>query len=138
MPKLIIENINLIEKTAEEFVQKVITKKINIYAFYGEMGIGKTRFISEICKVLGVIDNTTSPSFSIVNEYHTTKGKKIYHFDAYRIKNIHEFYDIGYEDYFYSGELCFIEWPEKISQLLPKNCVYIKMYKNQEKRIIKY
>jgi len=138
MPKIVIENINLLHKAATEFVQDVITKETNIYAFQGEMGIGKTTFIAAICKALGVVDNTTSPSFSIVNEYSTAKGEKIYHFDAYRIKNIKEFYDIGYEDYFYSGKLCFIEWPEKISQLLPKNCVYIKMDENQGKRIIKY
>ena len=138
MQKLIVENINQLEEVAKQFVQDVLNEKANIYAFQGEMGVGKTTFIAAICKVLGVEENTSSPSFSIVNEYHITQEKKIYHFDAYRIKNIKEFYYIGYEDYFFSGDFCFIEWPEKVSQLLPENCVYIEMYESHGKRIIKY
>jgi tRNA threonylcarbamoyladenosine biosynthesis protein TsaE len=89
-----------------------------IFAFDGEMGAGKTTFIKAICKHLGITDLVSSPTFSLVNEYETPSGL-LYHFDFYRIKDITEAYDIGYEDYFYSGSLCLIEWPEKIEELLP-------------------
>lgn len=98
-----------------------------IVAFYGEMGAGKTTLIKEICKELGSSDNVTSPTFSLMNEYRTLSGKKIYHFDFYRIKSLAEVYDMGYEDFFFSGNLCFIEWPEKIKQLLPENCLTINI-----------
>ena len=88
-----------------------------MFVFEGEMGAGKTTFIKEICRALGVTETVSSPTFSIVNEYEGREGI-IYHFDFYRIKNLQEAYDIGYEDYFYSGNLCLIEWPEKIAELL--------------------
>jgi len=93
----------------------------NIWAFKGQMGAGKTTLIKEICKELGVISEITSPSFSIVNEYLTKNNRKIYHFDLYRLKSIDEIYDIGYEEYIYSGNLCLIEWPEMIFDLLPQD-----------------
>ena len=95
-----------------------------IWSFEGEMGAGKTTLIKAICNTLGVIDEVSSPTFSLVNEYKTKDEKTIYHFDFYRIKNIEEVYDIGYEDYFFSGNICLIEWPEKIKELLKEEDVY--------------
>ena len=91
-----------------------------IFLFEGDMGAGKTTFIKVICEALGVSDLVSSPTFSIVNEY-LAGTSKIYHFDFYRIKNIQEAYDIGYEEYFYSGDLCLVEWPERIAGLLPEH-----------------
>ena len=85
------------------------------------MGVGKTTFVKALCEVLQVNDTVNSPSFAIVNEYETAQAEKIYHFDFYRLKNVEEAYDMGYEDYFYSGNLCLIEWPEKIDSILPAN-----------------
>lgn len=87
--------------------------------FYGKMGVGKTTLIKEICKELGIDDVTSSPTFSLVNEYHTHNGEIVYHFDFYRIEDEEEAYDIGIEDYFYSDAWCLIEWPENIQNLLP-------------------
>jgi tRNA threonylcarbamoyladenosine biosynthesis protein TsaE len=98
-----------------------------IFAFYGKMGSGKTTFIREICKVLQVVDVATSPTFAIVNEYFTLPGDSVYHFDFYRIKNLEEAFDLGYEDYFFRGNYCLIEWPEKIESLLPDDCVVINL-----------
>ena len=92
-----------------------------IVAFYGAMGAGKTTLIKALCEVMGVADMVNSPTFALVNEYHLPDGKSVYHFDFYRINKIEEVYDMGYEDYFYSGQLCLIEWPELIEALLPDN-----------------
>jgi tRNA threonylcarbamoyladenosine biosynthesis protein TsaE len=101
-----------------------------IWTFYGEMGAGKTTFIKSICNELGVIESVSSPTFSLVNEYKTSNNGVIYHFDFYRIKSIEEVYDIGYEDYFYSGNLCLVEWPEKIEELLANEiCLAIRIEK---------
>ena len=89
-----------------------------LWAFYGEMGAGKTTLIKAICKELGVSEAISSPTFSLVNEYKGADNNIIYHFDFYRIKSLEEVYDIGYEDYFYSGNLCLIEWPEKVEELI--------------------
>lgn len=94
--------------------------------FYGEMGAGKTTFIKAFCAALGVKDTVSSPTFSIVNEYHYPEGI-IYHFDFYRLKNQTEALDLGFEEYLYSGEYCLIEWPEKIPDLLPKNYLQINI-----------
>jgi tRNA threonylcarbamoyladenosine biosynthesis protein TsaE len=99
-----------------------------IFIFRGELGAGKTTLIKEICKLLQVSDPTNSPSFAIVNEYDTTNNKKIFHFDFYRIKKLEEVYDIGYEEYFYSGNYCFIEWPELIEEILPMEHVEIEIF----------
>ena len=97
------------------------------------MGAGKTTFIKAICEELGVDDVITSPTFSIVNEYRSeTTGELIYHFDFYRIKKLEEVYDMGYEDYFYSGALCFLEWPELIEELLPDNAVKVTITQNED------
>lgn len=96
----------------------------HIFIFEGDMGAGKTTLIKSLAKAMGVTEVVSSPTFSIVNEYDAN-GKPIYHFDFYRIKNLQEAYDIGYEEYFYSGNTCFIEWPEKIEGLIPEH--YIKI-----------
>ena len=98
-----------------------------IVAIEGKMGAGKTTLIKSFCDVLGVAETVSSPTFSLVNEYADAEGGNIFHFDFYRIKKLEEVYDIGYEEYFYSGNLCFIEWPEMISELLPENHVKIQI-----------
>ena len=97
-----------------------------VFLFYGDMGAGKTTFIKQLCSVLGVVDATSSPTFSIVNEYSSPSGS-VFHFDFYRLKRESEAMDLGYEDYFYSGNYCFIEWPEKIPNLLPNNFIKIEI-----------
>ena len=108
-----------------------------IFLFYGDMGAGKTTFIKALCECLGTNEHVTSPTFSIVNEY-AGAGDKIYHFDFYRLKNQTEALDMGYEEYFYSGAYCFIEWPEKISGLLPEQYISIRIEVkgNNSRRII--
>ena len=96
-------------------------------AFSGEMGAGKTTLIQSVCKILGVETIVNSPTFSLINEYFTNKGESIYHFDLYRIENVTELYDMGYEDYFYSEAWCFIEWPEKAIDLLPEDALILKI-----------
>ena len=115
-----IENIR---EAARKFVEEMGERKV--FAFYGKMGAGKTTFIKALCEELGVEDVITSPTFAIINEYGTPDGQSIYHFDFYRIKKIEEVYDMGYEDYFYSGALCLIEWPELIEDLLPEDAVRV-------------
>lgn len=121
-----IDNLDNIRAAAKQFVENMGNGKV--FAFYGKMGAGKTTFIKAVCEELGVDDVITSPTFAIVNEYtSSTTGDSIYHFDFYRIKKIDEVYDMGYEEYFYGGSLCFLEWPELIEDLLPEDCtkVYI-------------
>jgi tRNA threonylcarbamoyladenosine biosynthesis protein TsaE len=96
-----------------------------VIAFYGAMGAGKTTFIKAICEVLGVSENVSSPTFALVNEYRDDKGEPVFHFDFYRIKDEKEAIDIGVDEYFYSGHYCFIEWPEKVLNLLPDDCVKV-------------
>lgn len=115
-----------ISKVAEQILASTASK---ILLFYGDMGVGKTTLIKEIVKQLGVDEISTSPSFSIVNEYRTPQNL-IFHFDFYRIEDISEAYDIGVEDYLYSGNYNFIEWPEKIDKILPKNADNIYITKN--------
>lgn len=111
-------------EAAKQFVEQMGDN--TVFAFYGKMGAGKTTFISALCRALGVEDTVTSPTFSIVNEYRADlTGELIYHFDFYRIKKLDEVYDLGYEDYFYSGAVCLIEWPELIEELLPTDAVSV-------------
>ena len=108
-----------------------------IFAFYGPMGAGKTTFIKAICRELGVADIVQSPSFSIINEYKTLTGESVFHFDFYRINKLDEAYDIGYEDYIFSGSYCFIEWPELIESLLPENTIRVRIT-GEADRVIEY
>jgi tRNA threonylcarbamoyladenosine biosynthesis protein TsaE len=110
--------LNDLRRVAEDVVNAA--GQVNVWLFHGEMGAGKTTLIKMIGKVLGVDDSITSPTFSIVNEYQINDKKKVFHFDFYRIKNEDEAYDIGIEEYFYSGHYCFVEWPEKIPGILPE------------------
>ncbi|HAQ18724.1 MAG TPA: tRNA (adenosine(37)-N6)-threonylcarbamoyltransferase complex ATPase subunit type 1 TsaE [Prolixibacteraceae bacterium] len=98
-----------------------------VFAFYGAMGAGKTTFIKALCRELGSTDNVTSPTFALINEYTTSSGSVIYHFDFYRIKKMEEAFDLGYEDYIYSGNYCFIEWPEMIEPLLPEGIIEVRI-----------
>lgn len=97
------------------------------FAFFGKMGVGKTTLIKEICAALGVKENVCSPTFAIVNEYTSGEGEPVYHFDFYRLKSVAEAYDIGYEEYFYSGYYCFTEWTEKVEELLPERYVRVEI-----------
>ena len=124
-----IQNIDTIRESAREFIQNIGDSKV--FAFYGKMGAGKTTFVKAICEELGVEDVITSPTFAIVNEYEAN-NQSIYHFDFYRIKRLEEVYDMGYEDYFYSGALCFIEWPELIDDLLPEEAVKVTITENAD------
>lgn len=118
-----INSLEEIKEAAKQFVSSIGSD--NVFAFYGAMGAGKTTFIKAICETLGVKDVITSPTFAIVNEYTDGKGMPIYHFDFYRIKKLEEVYDMGYADYFDSGNLCLLEWPELIEELLPTNVVKV-------------
>lgn len=131
MNKITIQSLDSIEQAAIEFVREMGDN--TVFAFYGEMGAGKTTFIKEICKVLGVTDTITSPTFAIVNEYRSDEtAELIYHFDFYRVEKIEEVFDFGYEDYFYSGAICFIEWPERVDSLLPNDCVHVTITVNDD------
>ena len=129
--KIEIKDIEHIEEAAREFVAQIGDHRV--IAFYGKMGAGKTTFIKAVCEVLGVDDVITSPTFAIVNEYSTGEGSPIFHFDFYRIKKLEEVYDMGYEDYFYSGALCFIEWPELIEDIMPDDAVRVSITEQDDK-----
>lgn len=106
------------------------------FAFFGKMGVGKTTLIKELCAVLGVKDNVCSPTFAIVNEYSDRDDEPVYHFDFYRLKSVAEAYDIGYEEYFYSGCYCFTEWTEKVEELLPEHYVRVEIEEKDGVRIL--
>ena len=126
-----IENIENIREAAREFVANIGDS--TVFAFYGKMGAGKTTFIKAVCEELGVEDVITSPTFAIVNEYRSdASGELIYHFDFYRVKKIEEVYDMGFEDYFYSGALCFIEWPELCEEVLPEDTVKVTIEESSD------
>ena len=127
--EIIINDLDHIRETAREFISHMGNRKV--YAFYGKMGAGKTTFIKAVCEELGVEDVITSPTFAIINEY-SGKDDTIYHFDFYRIKKLEEVYDMGYEDYFYSGALCFIEWPELIEEVLPEDAVKVQIQEKED------
>lgn len=125
MESIKIDNLENIHEAARIFIDKM--GDATVFAFKGEMGAGKTTFIKAVCEELGVGDVINSPTFAIVNEYRSRSGELIYHFDFYRINKLEEVYDFGYEDYFYSGALCLIEWPEKVTELLPGDCVVVNI-----------
>ena len=133
--KWIIEKEGDLEQIAKELLTNF--KNNRVFTFSGNLGSGKTTFIKYLCKVLGVTGQVSSPTFALVNEYDGDNSLKIYHFDFYRIKNEREAYDMGYEEYFYSGGYCFIEWPEMISELVPPNAVTIQIDVNGNTREIR-
>lgn len=147
MTEIKINGVDDVRAAAGEFIKSIGERRV--FAFYGKMGAGKTTFIKAICEVLGVDDVITSPTFAIVNEYGITPSActavgivaeeiasgaldTIYHFDFYRIKKLEEVYDMGYEDYFYSGQLCFMEWPELIEDVLPLDAVKVTISENED------
>ena len=136
--ELRIDNIGNIRQAARQFIDHMGTGKV--FAFYGKMGAGKTTFIKAVCEELGVEDVITSPTFAIVNEYtSSTTGESIFHFDFYRIKKIDEVFDMGYEDYFYGGSLCFLEWPELIEELLPEDVTKVTISEEPDgTRLVKF
>ena len=130
-----ISNLDNIREAARQFIENIGDHRV--FAFYGKMGAGKTTFIKAICEELCVEDVITSPTFAIVNEYTSqssllTPNDSIFHFDFYRIKKLEEVYDMGFEDYFYSGSLCFIEWPELIEEVLPEDAVKVTIEENAD------
>ena len=125
MIKIPIPSIRNIDQAAEGFLEAM--GEARVIAFSGEMGAGKTTFIQALCRKLGVTAEVNSPTFSLVNEYFTVEGLSIYHFDLYRIEDPAELFDMGYEEYFFSGEFCFIEWPEKASHLMPDDALRVEI-----------
>ncbi len=125
-----ITSLEQIHDAARQFIEAMGDN--TVFAFYGKMGAGKTTFIKAVCECLGVEDVINSPTFAIVNEYRSGSGELIYHFDFYRIKKLEEVYDMGYEDYFYSGALCFIEWPELVEDLLPADAVKVSIEEDED------
>lgn len=125
-----ISSLDKISEAAAQFVSKMGDRKV--YVFYGKMGAGKTTFIKSVCETLGVTDVINSPTFAIVNEYEDGKGEPIYHFDFYRINKEEEAYDFGYEDYFYSNNVCFIEWPEMVQNLIPEDAIEVHITENED------
>ncbi|MBO5964383.1 MAG: tRNA (adenosine(37)-N6)-threonylcarbamoyltransferase complex ATPase subunit type 1 TsaE [Bacteroidaceae bacterium] len=135
MSEIIIHSLEDIKRAASEFVALIGNRRI--FAFYGNMGAGKTTFIKAICEELGVTDAVSSPTFAIVNEYASNMGS-IYHFDFYRIKRSSEVLDLGFEDYAYSGNLCLMEWPELIEEFLPEETidVHIEEIEGGKRRVM--
>ena len=131
-----ISSLEEIDAVAKEFISA--TRGHDLFAFYGQMGAGKTTFTVALCKACGVEDVVNSPTFAIVNEYCCADGETLYHFDFYRIKNIAEAMDIGVEDYFYSGSRCIMEWPENIEELLPDEVlrVYIEVNPDLSRTVV--
>ncbi|MBP3943448.1 tRNA (adenosine(37)-N6)-threonylcarbamoyltransferase complex ATPase subunit type 1 TsaE [Sphingobacteriaceae bacterium WQ 2009] len=122
--KIVIPELADLQEAARQLIAQFPSDRV--FLFYGQMGAGKTTFIKVLCEELGVSEGTSSPTFSIVNEYEGAQGP-IYHFDFYRLKDEQEAFDMGYEEYFYSTNYCFVEWPEKIANLLPENARVVKL-----------
>ena len=125
MLEIKIKSLDGIADAARQFVDAMGENKV--FAMFGPMGVGKTTFVKAVCEILGVEDTITSPTFAIVNEYRSNTGDQIFHFDFYRIRKVEEVYDMGYEDYVYSGAVCFLEWPELIEELLPEDAVRVTL-----------
>lgn len=125
-----IPSIDHLDRAAQQFVEAIGDRRI--FAFHGKMGAGKTTFIKALCHRLGVTDTVCSPTFAIVNEYQDGQGEPIYHFDFYRLKRLSEAYDMGCEEYFYSGHLCLIEWPDIVFDLLPDDTVEVTIEEQRD------
>ena len=121
--EITINGLDTIRSAARQFIENIGSSRV--FAFYGKLGAGKTTFVKALCEELGCDDVITSPTFAIVNEYTDGEQQPVYHFDFYRIKKLEEVYDMGYEEYFYSGALCLIEWPELIEDVLPDDTVRV-------------
>ncbi len=134
MKKYILHTLSDLTITAKEFLFDFSSSRI--FAFHGELGAGKTTFIKALCTQLGVKDAMSSPSFSLVNEYHDAKGNTVYHFDLYRLKSVEEALDIGMEEYLYSGNYCFVEWPERAGAIYPEGTIHVRIVDEQGGRII--
>ena len=135
--EITINGLDTIRSAARQFIENIGSSRV--FAFYGKMGAGKTTFVKALCEELGCDDVITSPTFAIVNEYTDGKQQPVYHFDFYRIKKLEEVYDMGYEEYFYSGALCLIEWPELIEELLPGDAVKVEVAEQEDgSRIVKF
>ena len=125
MKTISIPSLDQIDQAAEEFLKASGNRKV--IAFSGELGAGKTTFIQAVCRVMGVAADVNSPTFALVNEYFAPDGSSVYHFDLYRIEDPDELFDLGYEEYFFSGDRCFIEWPEKASHLIPDDALKVEI-----------
>lgn len=125
MNELHLKSPETLNEQAREFIQWF--ERPCVVAFYAPVGAGKTTFIKAVCDVLGASNQVTSPTFALVNEYVCISGELIYHFDCYRLKSLTEAYDLGADEYFYSGNFCFVEWPEKIEELLPDDVVRVQI-----------
>jgi tRNA threonylcarbamoyladenosine biosynthesis protein TsaE len=123
--QIVIKDRGHLHRAAQQFIDLTAGKKV--FAFYGPMGSGKTTIIKSICDVLDTLDPVTSPTFTLVNEYKTSRGESLYHMDFYRIKKVEEVFDFGIEEYLSSGSYCFMEWPEMIGEILPQNAVKVKI-----------
>ena len=134
MKKIEIESLSELPKVAEAVLGELRGRSVVL--FRGPMGVGKTTLISRIAAALGAEDTVTSPTFALVNQYEGEGGRRIYHFDFYRINNVEEALDLGYEEYFYSGELCLVEWPEKIEPLLPEDAMTVTITVGEDERRI--
>ena len=132
MKKIEIESLSELPKVAEAVLGELRGRSVVL--FRGPMGAGKTTLISRITAALGAEDTVTSPTFALVNQYEGEGGRRIYHFDFYRINNVEEALDLGYEEYFYSGELCLVEWPEKIEPLLPEDAMTVTITVGEDER----
>ena len=134
--KIEIENIGQLPEVAQKLLEGFADERF--FAFFGKMGVGKTTLIKELCARLGVEDNVCSPTFAIINEYRRGDGsdEPVYHFDFYRIKSLAEAYDLGYEEYFYSGCYCFTEWTEKVEELLPEHYVRVTIEEKDGVRML--
>lgn len=125
MNTITIDSLSDLPKVADLVLESLNGR--NVVAFFAPMGAGKTTLISTLMETLGSEDIVTSPTFALVNQYYTAEREPVYHFDFYRINSINEAFDMGYEEYFYSGDLCLVEWPEKVEQLLPEDTMVVKI-----------
>lgn len=123
--EIVIDSLNDLGKVADALLESLNGR--NVVAFFAPMGAGKTTLISAIMERMGSQDTVTSPTFALVNQYYTESEEPVYHFDFYRINSLAEAFDMGYEEYFYSGDLCLVEWPEKIEQLLPDDTMVVRI-----------